>query len=78
MMWCHACGFSLGIPGFKGKSETYCSHCTDEDGTLNVTREEVQKAVAGWFRSWQPDVDDARAMQRADHYLRAMPHWAED
>ena len=21
MMWCHACGFNLDIPGFRGKSD---------------------------------------------------------
>jgi hypothetical protein len=78
MMWCHACGMSLGIPGFKGKSDIYCSHCTDKDGNLNVTREEVQRAMANWFKGWHPNIDDEKAMTRADHYLRAMPQWATD
>jgi hypothetical protein len=78
MMYCHACGMSLGIPGFKGKSDIYCTHCTDEDGNLSVTRDEVQEAMANWFKQWQPDVDDEKAMKRADHYLMAMPQWAAD
>jgi len=78
MMWCHACGFNLDIPGFRGKSDIYCSHCTDKGGKLKVTRDEVQKAMANWFKSWQPNLDDATAMKRADHYLKAMPQWAED
>ncbi len=78
MMWCHSCGFNLDIPGFRGKSKIYCSHCTDKDGNFNVTHEEVQEAMANWLKMWQPDIDDAKAMKRADHYLKAMPQWAED
>ncbi|MBT7303850.1 MAG: hypothetical protein HN849_30240 [Victivallales bacterium] len=77
MMWCHACGMCLETPGFRGKSEIYCNHCTDEGGDLNVAKSEVQEAIAAWFRSWQPNLDDEEAMKRADLYLRAMPEWAE-
>ena len=77
MMWCHACGMCLETPGFRGKSEIYCCHCTDEDGDLNVSKSEVQEAIAAWFRSWQPNLDEEEAMKRADLYLRAMPEWAE-
>ena len=78
MMWCHACGMCLETPGFKGKSDIYCAHCTDEEGNLNVTREEVQRAMANWFKEWHPNIDEEKAMKRADHYLKAMPHWADD
>ena len=78
MMWCHSCGFNLDIPGFRGKSDIYCAACTDKDGKFNATRAQVQKAMANWFKSWQPNIDDAKAMKRADHYLKAMPQWAED
>ena len=78
MMWCHACGMCLETPGFKGNSEIYCTHCTDEDGNLNVSREKVQSAVANWFKEWHPNIDDEKAMGRGDYYLRAMPHWADD
>jgi hypothetical protein len=67
----------LETPGFRGKSEIYCNHCTDEGGDLNVAKSEVQEAIAAWFRSWQPNLDDEEAMKRADLYLRAMPEWAE-
>ena len=77
-MWCHACGMCLETPGFKGNSEIYCIHCTDEDGNMNVARDEVQQAMANWFKSWQPNLDHEKAMRRADLYLRAMPHWADD
>ncbi len=78
MMWCHACGFNLGIPGFRGKSDIYCSHCTDQDGKFIAKREGVQRAIADWFKTWQPNLDDAKAMKRADHYLKALPQWAEE
>lgn len=77
MMWCHSCGMPLS-GGFKGKSDIYCSHCTDKDGNFNVTHDEVLRAMAEWFTTWQPDIDDARATKRADHYLKAMPKWAEE
>ena len=68
----------LGTPGFKGKSEIHCSHCTDEDGNFTAARADVQKAIASWFRTWQPNLDEETAMKRADLYLRAMPEWADD
>ena len=77
-MWRHACGICLETPGFKGKSDIHCTHCTDEDGNLNISREDVQRAVANLFKEWHPNVDDEKAMRRADHYLRAMPRWADD
>lgn len=77
-MYCCACGMSLSIPGFKGVSETYCSHCTDAQGNLNVTKSEVQEAIASWFKEWQPNLNDEKAMKRADLYLRSMPEWADD
>jgi hypothetical protein len=77
-MYCHACGMSLNIPGFKGRSDKYCSHCTDESGQLNVTKAELQETIANWFMEWQPDLDKQTAMKRSDLYLRAMPEWAEE
>ena len=75
--FCHACAMPLDIPGFQGKSDIYCNHCTDEEGKL-IPREDVQKGIARWFLAWQGDIDEARALARADHDLRAMPAWADD
>ena len=76
MEFCHSCAAPLSIPDFRGPSEVYCKHCTDEDGNLN-TREEVQQGIAGWFMSWQPGIDEATAATRAAAYMQAMPAWAE-
>ena len=74
--FCHSCCAPLDSPDFKGPSENYCKYCTDEAGKLK-SREEIKQGVAQWFKSWQPNIDDAKAMTRADLYLRAMPAWAE-
>ncbi|MFZ2088464.1 MAG: hypothetical protein WAU47_07795, partial [Desulfobaccales bacterium] len=66
----------LETPGFDGKSEYYCTYCLDREGKL-ASRDQVQKGVAEWLKTWQPDLDDARAMERAGYYLRSMPAWAE-
>lgn len=74
--FCHSCGAPLDMPDFKGPAENYCKYCTDESGNLKA-RDEVQKGCAEWFKSWQPGVDDTKAMARADLYLQSMPAWAE-
>jgi len=74
--FCYSCASPLGTPEFKGPSENYCKYCTDENGDLKV-RAEVQRGLAEWFKSWQPDLDDAKALARAAEYMKAMPAWAE-
>jgi hypothetical protein len=66
----------LDIPDFKGPAEDYCRYCTDEKGTLK-SRVEIQRGVAEWFKSWQPNLDDEKALARAESYMKAMPAWAE-
>ena len=61
---------------FKGSSENYCKYCTDEEGSLK-SKEEIRQGCAAWLKSWSPDLDDATALQRADHYMKAMPEWAD-
>jgi hypothetical protein len=73
---CYSCGVPLEIPDLNGTSEHYCAHCRDRDGNL-TPRDLVQKGVAEWLKAWQPDLDDARAMERASYYLKSMPAWAE-
>lgn len=74
--FCHSCGAPLDMPDFKGPAENYCKYCTDDSGKLKP-RDEIQKGCAEWFKGWQPGIDDAKAMARADLYMRAMPAWAE-
>jgi hypothetical protein len=73
---CYSCGAPLENPEFKGPTADLCKFCTDESGKLK-SRAEVQAGVAHWLKMWQPGLDDAKAMRRADLYLQAMPAWAE-
>ena len=73
--FCHSCAAPLSGE-FKGPAENYCKYCSDEQGSLK-SREEVRRGIAEWFKRWQPDVDDEKALARAGAYLNAMPAWAE-
>ena len=72
---CHACAAPL-VGDYQGKSDVYCRQCCDDRGVLKA-RAEIQQGIAQWFKSWQPDLDDATALKRADLYLRSMPAWAD-
>ena len=74
--FCHSCAAPLGLPDFQGPAEDFCKHCTDETGKLKP-REEIRQGIAMWLKNWQPEVDDAAALRRADSYMAAMPAWAE-
>jgi hypothetical protein len=74
--YCHSCSAPLAAPGFKGPAEDYCKYCTDGQGNLK-SREEIVEGVAHWLKSWQPGIDDATAAVRAEHYVKAMPAWAD-
>ncbi len=74
--FCHSCGASLADPSMKGPSAQYCKYCTDATGKLRPPAE-VQKGIAQWLKSWQPGITDEQAMDRAGHYMKAMPAWAE-
>ena len=74
--FCYSCGVPLEVPELNGTLEHYCESCTDRDGHL-TPRDLVQKGVAKWLKAWQPDLNDAEAMERADHYLKSMPAWAD-
>lgn len=75
--FCHSCGANLDIPGFRGDSDVYCVHCLDPNGELQ-SREDILKGVVEWMMQWQPDITREQAMERADHYLKSMPAWAEN
>lgn len=78
---CHSCAFPLGDPGDpecagRGPHDDFCKWCVDENGALHP-RGRVQQAIADWLKGWQPGLDDAAARTRAEHYMNAMPAWAE-
>lgn len=72
---CYACGAPLS-GDFKGTSGIYCRHCCDAKGTLKP-RADIQRGIASWFQTWQPNLDEATALKRAGLYMRAMPAWAD-
>ncbi len=76
--YCPSCAGNLNDPGISDNpSHRYCKHCTYSDGTLK-SREDAIKEIASWFEYWQKNVTPAQALQRAEHYIKAMPAWAED
>lgn len=74
--FCYSCAAPLEIPEFKGPAENYCRNCTDAEGNLK-SKTEVQIGLAWWLRSWQPDLSEEESLARAEHYMKAMPAWAE-
>ena len=64
------------MPFFQGPTAHYCNQCVDEDGKLKPY-EEIHADVVEWLKSWQPDLTDAKANERATHFLKAMPAWAD-
>ncbi len=73
--FCHSCSAPLSRPEFQGNAENYCKYCSDEKGQLKP-HAEVQQAIAWWFKTWQPNLDDAKAITRAADFMKAMPVWA--
>jgi len=67
----------LGSPEARGPSEIYCRYCSDETGNLK-SREEIKRGIAMWLKSWQEGITEEQALERAEHFMRAMPAWAED
>jgi len=74
--FCGSCAAPLTVQEFKGPSDRYCKYCTDASGKLHP-REQVQKGIVQWLKSWQPGITDKQAVERAAHYMKAMPAWAE-
>lgn len=75
--FCHSCTAPLDAPDFKGVSDIYCKYCSDEKGVLKP-RAEIKRGIAEWFKSWQGEINDELAMQRAERFMSALPAWAED
>ena len=72
---CHSCAAPL-TPEFKSASDRYCKFCADASGKLHP-KETVQKEIAVWLKRWQPGISEKQALERAVHYMKAMPAWAE-
>lgn len=75
--FCQSCTMPLDSPGAQGASDKYCAHCTDDVGTLKP-RAEVQQGIAHWLQSWQGEITHEVAMERAGHFMKAMPAWADN
>ncbi|KPA09498.1 Zn-finger protein [Candidatus Magnetomorum sp. HK-1] len=73
---CHSCGIPINMPEFQGPSKNYCKHCTDKDGIIKP-KEEIKKGIAVWLKSWQGDLSEKDSLNRAEHYMLAMPAWAQ-
>ncbi len=76
MQHCHACGAPLVEDDLKGPSKIYCRGCCDARGRLRP-HADIQSGIAQWFQSWQPGVNEATALKRAELYMRSMPAWAD-
>ena len=74
--YCNSCGMPLSGEDGKDYRGDLCNYCSDEGGNL-YPRELVQKGIAEWLKQWSPESASADFMERADHYLKAMPAWAE-
>jgi hypothetical protein len=73
--FCFSCAMPIDVSN-QTKSD-FCQYCTQPDGRLKP-KEEVMQGIAGWMKMWQPDLDDAKARQRAGAYMNGMPAWAEN
>lgn len=67
----------LSSPGAKGQSDIYCKYCGDEAGNLRP-RGEIERGIASWLRTRQELIAEEEAQKRAEHFMKAMPAWAED
>lgn len=76
MKFCHSCSAPLSMPEFQGKDENYCKFCKDDEGKM-ASRETVVAGIAQWLQSWTPNLSMDQATKRAEHYIKAMPHWAD-
>jgi len=74
--YCLSCTAPLSNPEFKGASDTYCKYCSDAKGKLK-SRDEVKQGIVEWFKTWHPAASVKTLSARAEHFMKAMPAWAE-
>lgn len=70
---CQSCGMPLAADAAQ---VVYCGFCVDEAGRLRP-KEQVQTGIARWLEGFAPEGTGADFMERAGHYMKAMPAWAE-
>ncbi|MFW5688591.1 MAG: zinc ribbon domain-containing protein [Spirochaetota bacterium] len=75
-MHCQSCGMPMSDETRNSATEEFCRYCADEKGALHPRRQ-VQSGIADWLKSFSPAASDDAIAERADHYLRSMPAWAE-
>ena len=75
--YCFSCGAPLNDMFASKAADKFCKYCSDENGKLH-SRESVQQGIAGWLKTLDPANTTSDYMKRADHYMKAMPAWAED
>ncbi len=73
---CLSCAMPLGGNENKKSEGKYCTYCSDEQGKL-LPREQVQQGIAQWLKSWAPKQDSVDFVERANHYMKAMPAWRD-
>lgn len=70
--FCHSCGMPLA----NDNESNYCQYCCNSEGKL-LPREAIQKGTAEFLKSRAPTTKGVDFMERADHYMKAMPAWSE-
>jgi hypothetical protein len=73
---CLSCGMPLMGPEAQKAHGDYCQYCTDDKGNL-LPREQVKNGIAQFLKSWSPQGNSVDFIKRAEHYMLAMPAWAE-
>jgi hypothetical protein len=68
---CHSCSAPLTSEMFKGCSKVYCKFCADDKGDLK-SKAEIQTFIARWFMTWQPNITETKALERAALYMKAI------
>jgi hypothetical protein len=77
--FCHSCGIPLdGTIAKESGLANHCEWCVDPATNKLKPREEVQKGIAEWLKMFTPKEGNPDLMKRADHYIKAMPAWAEE
>lgn len=73
---CLSCGMPLAGNENKKSEGKYCTYCSNEQGDLHP-RTQVQAGITEWLKSWAPEKDSVDFLKRAEHYMKAMPAWAD-
>jgi len=74
--FCQSCGMPLEDANNESAND-YCHYCSDEFGGLK-SREVVHAGIVEWLKLFAPEEANPDFAKRADHYMKAMPAWAED